>query len=72
MDNRPLLELRRFRETQKPPISQRELAEDLGVTRVTVARWEMGLRAPDRKLLPAITKRTGLTATELLGLTEQS
>jgi transcriptional regulator with XRE-family HTH domain len=65
---KPLTELRDYRANQKPPISQRELAEALGVTRVTVARWEMGVRRPDRGLVPEIAKLTGIPAAELWGI----
>jgi transcriptional regulator with XRE-family HTH domain len=65
---RPLTKLRNYRENQTPRISQRELAAALGVTRVTVARWEMGVRRPDRELVPEIAKLTGIPAAELLGV----
>lgn len=32
-------------------VSQREIAEELGVDRVTVARWELGTRQPTGELL---------------------
>lgn len=32
-------------------VTQRQLAEALGVTRVTVARWEIGTRSPRGELL---------------------
>jgi transcriptional regulator with XRE-family HTH domain len=31
-------------------VSQRELAQELGVDRVTVARWELGMRVPRGEL----------------------
>lgn len=65
---RPLIELREHRENQNPRISQREMAEVLGVTRVTVARWEMGLRRPDRKFIPELSRITGRSPAELLGV----
>ena len=33
-------------------ISQVELAQELGIHPVTVARWEAGTRRPDARLLP--------------------
>jgi transcriptional regulator with XRE-family HTH domain len=65
---RPLIELREYRENQNPRISQREMAEVLGVTRVTVARWEMGLRRPDREFIPELSRITGRSPAELLGV----
>jgi transcriptional regulator with XRE-family HTH domain len=56
--------IRAYRERQSPPLSQGEFGERVGVTRFTVMRWEGG--APiDEKLLPAVSKETGIPAREL-------
>jgi transcriptional regulator with XRE-family HTH domain len=57
MESHPL---KTFRKQHVPPLSQEELAELLGVTRVTVTRWEARRRKPDRRLLPKIAAVTGL------------
>lgn len=36
-------------------VSQQRLADELGVHRVSVARWELGLRRPRGRLLVAYT-----------------
>ena len=37
-------------------VSQQEVADELGVHRVTVARWELGARRPRGRLLTAYTQ----------------
>jgi transcriptional regulator with XRE-family HTH domain len=58
-------EVRRARRLPPPPlarairetagVSQQRLADELGVHRVSVARWELGLRRPRGRLLVAYT-----------------
>lgn len=38
---------------QAAGVSQRQVAEELGVDRVTVARWELGTRNPQSRFLGA-------------------
>ena len=57
--------LRAFREKQNPPLSQDQLADLLGVTRVTVWRWETGARQVDVELLPAVSEKTSIPAADL-------
>lgn len=46
-------------------LTQEALGKELGVTGVTVSRWESGVRMPDKDLLPQISKITGISAKEL-------
>lgn len=55
--------LRDYRDAAK--LTQRGLAERLGVSRTTVARWELGIRKPDRDLLQRIAAETGIPVKEL-------
>jgi transcriptional regulator with XRE-family HTH domain len=57
--------LKKFRETQEPKLSQKELADLLGVQRETVTRWESGTRQIDIEKLGAVVERTGI-APEIL------
>lgn len=57
--------LRAYRERQQPPLSQQELAELLGVDRVTVTRWEAGSRQIDVEKLPQVAERTGIAPSDL-------
>ncbi len=54
--------LKAFRESQEPPWSQKDLAAFLGVSRVTVTRWESGRRRIDGELVPSVSKKTGIPA----------
>lgn len=56
--------IKSYRDKQKPPLSQAELAARLNVTRFTVMRWEAGAK-PDLDLLSKITEQTGIPAREL-------
>lgn len=49
--------IRAYRERQRPPVSQAELARMLGVTRGTVCRWESGVRLPHEDMLPIIAEK---------------
>lgn len=62
MDIHPL---KTFRESQAPPWSQSQMANALGVSRVTVWRWERGDRFPERELWPKIRSLTGLRIDDL-------
>lgn len=62
MDIHPL---RAFRDRQTPRLSQKRLAEIIGVARETIARWESGNRNVDDELLPVVVEKTGIPATEL-------
>jgi transcriptional regulator with XRE-family HTH domain len=57
--------LKAFRKKQNPPLSQRQLADLLGVDRVTVARWETGRRKIDGERLSDVSAKTGIPRTKL-------
>jgi transcriptional regulator with XRE-family HTH domain len=61
----PLEALKEFRKSQEPPLSQRQLAHLLEVTRETIARWESGARKIDDDRLPAVSQKTGISPTKL-------
>lgn len=57
--------LKAFRQNQEPRLSQAALAERLGVTRLTVTRWESGARKIDPDLVPLVAEKTGIPAKDL-------
>lgn len=57
--------LKAYREKQEPPLSQEDLAILLGVTRVTVTRWESGARKMNDEIVPKVSRATGIPAAEL-------
>jgi transcriptional regulator with XRE-family HTH domain len=52
-----------WRERRK--LTQNDVAEMVGVDRVTVTRWENGSRLIDVPLLPAVAQATGIPAAKL-------
>jgi len=48
-------------------ITQRELAEKLGITAQAVSKWERGDACPDIFLLPALAAVFCVTTDEILG-----
>lgn len=57
--------LRVYREKQTPRLSQEALAQQLGVARLTVLRWENGEHKIDRTLLRKVAKKTGIPPKKL-------
>jgi transcriptional regulator with XRE-family HTH domain len=57
--------LKIYRETQTPKLSQADLAQMLGVARLTILRWESGERKIGPSLIPMVTERTGIPAGDL-------
>ena len=55
--------LKTYRLSRK--LTQQELAQELGVTDVTVSRWETGARKIDLRELPSISEKTGLPKSAL-------
>ncbi len=60
--------IRGFR--RKMNLTQEQLADKLGVSFQSVSRWENGLTYPDMELLPALTGIFGVSADELLDISE--
>jgi transcriptional regulator with XRE-family HTH domain len=56
----PIRDLKTFRKTHKPPLSQKQLAAMIGCSRVAVTRWESGVRKPDEEFIPIISAVTGI------------
>lgn len=61
-------QIKRLREQR--PWSQQELADQLNVTRQTISKWERGKSYPDLESLVTLTGLFGVSADELLGLTQ--
>lgn len=57
--------LRTYRKSHNPVLSQADLARALGVSRLTVTRWETGERKIGPSKIPVVTKKTGIPAKEL-------
>jgi transcriptional regulator with XRE-family HTH domain len=57
--------LRLYREHHTPKLSQKGLADRLGVARLTVLRWESGERKIDRTLVSDVSKKTGIPVKDL-------
>ncbi|CAN0473640.1 unnamed protein product [Phaeothamnion confervicola] len=57
--------LRTYRKSLTPALSQAELARALGVSRLTVTRWEAGERKIGPSKILAVTEKTGIPAKEL-------
>lgn len=58
--------LKELREESK--LLQKQLSAELGVSQVTIARWETGNREPDFDILIKIAKYFKVTTDYLLGL----
>jgi transcriptional regulator with XRE-family HTH domain len=55
----PRLYLAEWREAHKPTLTQKALGERLGVSDVTVSRWETGERRPDINVIAAYAEALG-------------
>ena len=64
LDRRVVQEIKRLRLSRE--ITQEEFAEQVGVTRSTVARWETGEVEPDVKYLSKFAEILGVSEEELL------
>lgn len=61
--NQPLTVLSQYRTARR--LTQEAFAEELGVTGVTVSRWETGARKIDDDLLPVVAEKTGIPKADL-------
>ncbi len=66
----PLHPLRQYREENN--LSQEALGVKLGVTGMTIYRWETGDRLPQRGNWPRITKKTGLDPADFMPFAKSS
>lgn len=57
--------LKTYRETQSPRLTKAALARELGVSRLTVHRWENGDREIGIKTLSKVSELTGIPKGEL-------
>lgn len=57
--------LKRLRAARK--LTQKQVAEKLGIATVTVSGWEIGKRVPEPHMLPKIAGLFGITVDNLLG-----
>lgn len=55
-----LSELKDFRARHKPRLSQGDLGLKVGVSRMTVFRWEKGIRKIEDEKVPLVAKVTGI------------
>lgn len=46
-------------------LTQEALAERLGVSSITVSRWETGARKINRELLTSVSEKTGIAVADL-------
>ena len=62
----------RIRELRKANgMTQEQLAAALSISFQSVSKWETGLTLPDLSMIPGLTRLLGVTADELLGLTDK-
>ena len=62
--------IRRLR--KKHQLTQKQLAEKLGISPITVSGWEIGKRIPDPRMLPRIAAVFGISVDNLLGQTNKA
>jgi len=61
---RKITELTNYRKANN--LSRAELGEALGVSPITIWRWEQGQRFPSLKHLPTVAKMCGVTIEDLI------
>lgn len=57
---------------EKEGLTQEALAEEFGVKPNTIWRWEHKDRVPRRRDIERLMERTGLTASQVLGMEDAS
>lgn len=55
-----------YRKRHKPPLTQDQLAEKIGVTKSAVSRWEAGKRTPSKDERQRISETTGIAIGKLV------
>lgn len=68
MKARKLHELVAYR--KREGLTRSQLAAEIGVSRITVWRWEEGKQFPDDEYLPMLAQRLGISVPALLGFGE--
>jgi transcriptional regulator with XRE-family HTH domain len=63
-------EIRRYRESQTPPLTQEQLGELIGVTGAAVSRFENGKRRPSDPIALKLEVLTGVPFKVLRGLVQ--
>lgn len=56
--------IRQYREAQK--LTQKQLAEQLGVSNTRISNWEQGLNRPDADILATLCRVLNVSPSELL------
>lgn len=62
----PRLFLAEWREAHKPTLTQEALGQRLGVSDVTISRWETGKRRPDINVIAAYAEALGREFTDMM------
>lgn len=57
--------LKDYRASQVPPLTQERLAEQMGVTRVCLSRWESGTRRMPAEVLWKFYQLTGIQPAQM-------
>ena len=52
-------------------LSQEQLAEQVGVSRQSISKWETGQSAPELEKIVELSRVFGISTDELLGITSQ-
>ncbi len=58
--------IRHYREARK--LTQKQLAEQLGISNTRVSNWEQGLNRPDADILAALCRTLNVSPSELLNV----
>lgn len=60
-----------YRNRADPPLAKAAVAQEIGVARSTITRWERRERRPDNRYLPKLVALTGASVAELIGLPDE-
>lgn len=67
----PRLFLAEWREANKPPLTQEQMGQRMGVSDVTISRWETGKRRPDINVIAAYAEALGREFRDMMRHPEQ-